>query len=81
MALVFIAKYVARKSRTANDTQFYFDKYGAYFKQLNTSSLTFSVSVSDSVCQWVIYSYILLQEINSSTCRKLLCITLIMTSF
>ena len=30
MALVFIAKYVARKSTTANHTQVYFGKYGAY---------------------------------------------------
>ena len=48
----------------------YVGEYGAYLNELSRGSLTFP---GDGVCQWVIYSYILLDEINSSICRKRLC--------
>ena len=67
MALLYIAGYVDRKSPTADDTHIYVDQYWAYLKELNRNSLTFPI---DSVCQWVIYSYILFDEINRSICRK-----------
>ena len=75
MTLVYIAGYVVRKSPVNDDTNRYLEEFGGYLKQLNRGGLTLP---GDTICQWVVYSYILYHQINSHVCRTSLCNALMM---
>lgn len=68
MTLVYIAGYVIKKQAFAVDeTFFYYEKFGEYFKTLNRGGLTIP---GDHVCQWVYYCYILFRDVANDVCRK-----------
>ena len=55
---MYIAGYVIAKDksdRDSKDSHFYNDKYGSFIKNLSRGGLHVP---GDSVCQWVIYSYV-----------------------
>ena len=73
MGLVYIAGYVTAKDKSDCDTEdshFYYDKYGSFTEYLNRGGLHVP---GDSVCQWVIYSYVMFHEVANHCCRKSLC--------
>ena len=80
MGLVYIAEYATAKDKSDCDTEdshFYYDKYGSFTEYLNRGGLHVP---GDSVCQWVIYSYVMLHEVANHCCRKSLCKVLQTTS-
>ena len=66
-ALIYIAGYITRKDKSGSGTFFYFDKFGMYQKEIDRGKLAVPC---DAVVQWVFFSYILFNEINSSVCKK-----------
>ena len=73
MGLVYIAGYVTAKDKSDCDTEdshFYYYKYGSVTEYLNRGGLHVP---GDSVCQWVIYSYVMFHEVANHCCRKSLC--------
>ena len=76
-SLLYVAGYVVRRDSDdhVEDTFSYYDKYGDFTKELNRGGLKIP---SDSVCQWVFYSYIMFQQVVNDTCRTSLCKLLMM---
>ena len=73
MGLVYIAGYVTAKDKSdcdIEDSHFYYDKYGSFTEYLNRGGLHVP---GDSICQWVIYSYVMFHEVANHCCRKSLC--------
>ena len=73
MGLVYIAGFLIAKDKeqiNEDDSHFYYEKYGSFTVDLNCGSLHIS---GDSVCKWVIYSYVMFHEIAHHCCRKSLC--------
>ena len=63
MGLVYIAGYIVGKDENgddADDSHFYYDKYGSFTDNLNRGGLHLS---GDTVCQWVVYGYIMFNEV------------------
>lgn len=71
--IVYIAGYIVRKDPNLykcgnnTDTLFYFESFGKYTNSLNRGGLKIPV---DSVCQWVIFSFILFEVVKDNVCRK-----------
>lgn len=76
-SLVYIAGYVIRKDERQDDTYFLFEKHGSFITDVNRGGLTIP---GDSVCQWVIFSYIVFHEVASYTCRTSLANVLMVVS-
>ena len=80
MSLVYIAGYIVRKdihSDECDDTKNYVHTYGDYLNEMNRGCLCIP---SDNICQWVMFSYILFDEIADKVCRKSLCNALMFIS-
>ena len=74
MGLVYIAGYIVGKDENGNDaddSHFYYNKYGSFTDNLNRGRLRLP---GDKVCQWVIYDYIMFNEVVNHCCRKSFCI-------
>lgn len=70
-ALIYIAGYVIRKDvNIVEDSTNYFDKYGKLTAELNRGGLCVP---GDAVCQWVIFCYIMFNNVSSNVCRLSLC--------
>ena len=73
MGLVYIAGYIIGKDENgdgADDSHFYCSKYGSFYRNLNRGGIHLP---GDTVCQWVVYGYIMFNEVVNDYCRKLLC--------
>jgi len=74
MGLVYIGGYIIGKEKDddcdADDSHFYYDKYGSFTNNLNRGGLHIP---GDSICQWIIYSYIMFHKVVNNCCRKSLC--------
>ena len=73
MGLVYIAGYIVGKGEIGNDaddSHFYYNKYGSFTDNLNRGGLHLP---GDTVCQWVVYDYIMFSEVVNLCCRKSLC--------
>ena len=66
MALVYISGYIMRNDSITEDSHFYFEKYGNFLNEMNRGGLKIP---GDSMCQWVIFCYIVFHEVNEKTCR------------
>jgi len=66
MALVYISGYIMRNDSITEDSHFYFEKYCKFLNEMNRGGLTVP---GDSMCQWVIFCYIVFHEVNEKTCR------------
>ena len=72
MGLVYTAGYIVGKDENGNDaddSHFYYNKYGSFTDNLNRGSVRLS---GDAVCHWVINGYIMFNEVVNHCCRKLL---------
>jgi hypothetical protein len=67
MGLVYIAGYVVRKDEKSGDSELYSEKFGCFLKDIDRGGLSVP---GDSVCQWVIYSYITFHQVVNASCRK-----------
>ena len=72
MGLVYIAGYLVAKEGEIHedDSHFYYDKCGGFTADLNRGGLHIP---GYSVCQWVVYSYVMFHEIVQHCCNKSLC--------
>ena len=73
MGLIYIAGFLISKDKeqiNEDDSHFYYEKYGSFTADFNRVSLHIP---GDSVCQWVIYNYVMFHEIAHHCCRKSLC--------
>ena len=73
MGLVYIAGYTVKKDENgddADDSHFYYNKCGSFTDNLNRGGLHL---LGDSVCQWVVYSHIMFNEVVNHCCRKSSC--------
>ena len=75
MGLVYIAGYIVGKLKAENDddadnSHFNYNKYGFFTDNLNRDGLHLP---GDTVCEWVVYSYIMFNEVVNYCCRKSLC--------
>ena len=79
MALLYVAGYVVRKDPVTDDSFIYSQEHGKYTEELNRGRLTLP---EDNICQWVIFSYILLHEVASDVCRtSLIKVLMIISDF
>ena len=72
MGLVYIAGYIIGKDENgdnADDSHFYCSKYGSFSRNLNRGGMHLP---GDKVCQWVVYGYIMFNEVVNDYCKKLL---------
>ena len=60
MVLVYISGYISRNDVDEYDTQFYYDEFGEFTKEIIRGGCQ---------CQWVIYCYVFFHHIMSSVCR------------
>ena len=71
MTLVHIAGYVTRhEDHSSEDTCMHYEQYGHFLSDMNRSSLKIP---HDSVCEWVMYKYVMFHDVVEVTCRKSLC--------
>ena len=71
MTLFYIAGYVTRhEDHSPEDTFMYYEKYGHFLSDMNRGSLKIP---HDSVCEWVMYGYVMFHEVVEVTFRKSLC--------
>ena len=69
--LVYIAGYVTRKDESnANDTFNYVEQFGRYTLGLNRGDLNI---LSDNICEWVCFCYIIFYSIVKDVCCNSLC--------
>ena len=64
--MVYIARYIARKSEDIEDTYVYYDSHGAYTRELNRGGLKIP---GDNIVQWCIFCYVLFGKIKDCICR------------
>ena len=71
MTLVYISGYVARhEDHSPENTFMYYEKYDLFLSDMNRGSLNIP---HDSVCEWVMYGYVMFHEVVEVTFRKSLC--------
>ena len=67
MGLVYIAGYVIRKDERDEDSTVLSEKYGDFVRSLNRGGLSLP---GDSVCQWVIFCFMVFHKVASESCRR-----------
>ena len=67
MGLVYIAGYIIRKDEREEDSTVFSEKYGDFVQSLNREGLSL---LGDSVCQWVIFCYMVFHKVASESCRR-----------
>ena len=73
MGLVYIEGYIIGKDENgddADDSYYYYNKYGFFTHNLNSIGIHLP---GDTVCQWVVYGYIMSNEVVNDYCKKLWC--------
>ena len=71
MTPVYIAGFVTRhEDPSPEDTFMHYENYDHFLSDMNRGSLKIP---HDSVCEWVVYGYVMLHEVVEVTCRKSFC--------
>ena len=71
MTPVYIAGYVTRhEDHSPEDRFMYYEKYSHLLSDMNCGSLKIP---HNSVCEWVVYGYVMFYEVVEVTFRKSLC--------
>ena len=69
--LIYIAGYVTRKDESnANDTFNYVEQFGSFTLGLDRGGLN---TLSDSICEWICFCYIIFYSVVKDVCRNSLC--------